>query len=68
MLLALLMWRVRLLLRGNAALGRAEAVALGVLLFTVLAGSVVLFLGSLPFVYHEAYAWAIASRSAPPTA
>ncbi len=59
--LALLMWRVRLLLRGKAPLGRGEAASLGVLLFTVLSGSVVLFLGSLPFVYHEAYAWAIAS-------
>ena len=59
-LLALLMWRVRLLLRGRAHLGRGEAVGFGVLLFTLLSGSVVLFLGSLPFVYHEAYAWAIA--------
>ena len=59
-LIALLMWRVRLLIRGRAPLGRGEAAGFGVLLFTLLSGSVVLFLGSLPFVYHEAYAWAIA--------
>lgn len=59
-LIALLMWRVRLLLRGRTGLGRAEAVGFGLLLFSLMAGSVVLYLGSLPFVYHEAYAWAIA--------
>jgi hypothetical protein len=59
-LVALLMWRVRLLVRGGAVLGRAEAIGFGVLLFTLVSGSVHLYLGSLPFVYHEAYAWAIA--------
>ena len=59
-LIALIMWRVRLLMRGRAQLGRAEAAGFGILLFTLMSGSVVLFLGSLPFVYHEAYAWAIA--------
>ncbi len=59
-LIALLMWRVRRLLRGRAHLGKTEAVGFGILLFTLLSGSVVLYLGSLPFVYHEAYAWAIA--------
>ncbi len=59
-LIALLMWRVRLLLRGRTGLGRAEAIGFGLLLFSLMAGSVVLYLGSLPFVYHEAYAWAIA--------
>jgi len=59
-LVALLMWRVRLLVRGRAPLGRAEAVGFGILLFTLLSGSVHLYLASLPFVYHEAYAWAVA--------
>jgi hypothetical protein len=57
---ALLMWRVRLLLRGRVHLGKAEAVGFAILLFTLVSGSVVLYLASLPFVYHEAYAWAIA--------
>jgi hypothetical protein len=60
LLIALLMWRVRCLVRGRPHLGRTEAAGFGVLLFTLVAGSVLLYLGSLPFVYHEAYAWAIA--------
>jgi hypothetical protein len=60
-LLALLLWRVRRMLRGNAALTRAEAVGHAVLVGSISAGSVVLFLASMPFVYHEAYSWAIAT-------
>jgi len=59
-LTALLMWRTRCSLRGRALLSRAEAAGFGILLFTLVSGSVVLYLGSLPFVYHEAYAWAVA--------
>jgi hypothetical protein len=59
-LVALLIWRVRRLLRGREPLARWEAVAYGLLLVAGTAGSVVLFLGSIPWVYHEAYAWAIA--------
>jgi hypothetical protein len=56
---SLLIWRVRLLLRPNTPLGRWEATAYGLLLMAGTAGSTVLFLGSIPWVYHEAYAWAI---------
>ena len=56
---SLLVWRVRLLLRPGAPLGRWEATAYGLLLMAGTAGSTVLFLGSIPWVYHEAYAWAI---------
>ena len=55
----LLIWRVRLLLRPGAPLGRWEAAAYGVLLVAGTVGSTVLFIGSIPWVYHEAYAWAI---------
>ncbi len=58
-LFALVIWRVRGILRPGAALGRAEAAAYGLLLVAGTAGSTVLFLGSIPWVYHEAYAWAI---------
>ena len=60
-LLALLFWRVRRILRGRAPLHRGEAVGYGVLLASTTAGSVTLFLASMPFVYHEAYSWAIAT-------
>ncbi len=59
--MTLLIWRVRCTLRGSAALGRVEAGMYGALLFSVTAGSVLLYLASSPFVYHEAYAWAIAT-------
>jgi hypothetical protein len=59
-LLLLLIWRVRRILRPRAALSRAEAIGYGVLVASLTAGSVVLFLASMPFVYHEAYSWAIA--------
>jgi len=58
-LFALLIWRVRALLRPGAPLGRWEAAAYGLLLVAGTAGSTVLFLGSIPWVYHEAYSWAI---------
>ena len=46
---------------GDAMLTRAEAIGHGVLVGSISAGSVVLFLASMPFVYHEAYSWAIAT-------
>lgn len=55
-----LMWTVRQLLRPDAALGRWEMTMFGVLHVSLCAGSVVLFLGSMPWVYHEVYVWSIA--------
>lgn len=60
-ILALLLWRVRQILRPGAPLSRSEAIGHGVFLASTSAGSVVLFLASMPFVYHEAYSWAIAT-------
>jgi hypothetical protein len=57
---ALLLWRVRILLRGPAVLGRAEAAAMGVLLAMIASGSVLVHLASLPWVYHEDFAWGAA--------
>jgi hypothetical protein len=57
---ALLLWRVRTIVRGSAALGRAEATSYGVVMATILAGSVVVVLAATPFVYDEDFAWSIA--------
>ncbi len=60
-LVCLLLWRIRRMVRGDAPLGRAEAFGCASMVAASTAGTVVLFLGSIPWVYHEAYAWAIAS-------
>lgn len=56
---SLLVWRVRIHLRGPAALGRGEAASLGILVAAVLGGSVLLFLAQAPWVYSEDLAWAV---------
>lgn len=61
---AMLIWRVRRVLRGRAALPYWEAGAYGLLIVAGSAGSVLVYLASMPWVYHEAYAWAIASAMA----
>jgi hypothetical protein len=57
---SLLLWRLRILLRGDAVLGWGEAVSSGVLLISILAGSVLVFLASDPDVYNEDLAWSVA--------
>jgi hypothetical protein len=57
---SLLLWRVRLLMRGPEVLGRAEAASYAVLLATIMSGSVLLYLAGMPWVYHEAIAWSVA--------
>ena len=57
---SLLLWRIRVLMRGSAALGRAEAAGLGVLLATVMCGSTLMFLAAYPAAYEEALAWGVA--------
>jgi hypothetical protein len=56
---SLLIWRVRILLRGAVALGWAEAVSFGVLVATIMGGSILLFLASAPRVSDEDIAWTI---------
>jgi hypothetical protein len=57
---ALLIWRVRILIRGSATLGRVEAVSLGVLIATLMSGSVLIVLAADPYVYSEDLAWSVA--------
>ena len=58
--LPLLVWRIRVLTRGQAVLSRAETVSLAVVIATVLGGSVLVFLAALPWVYHEDFSWSVA--------
>jgi len=57
---ALLIWRVRILIRGDVALGRAEAASYGALMAAILAGSVLLFIAANPSTYDEDFAWSVA--------
>jgi len=57
---ALLIWRVRILARGPALLGRAEATSYGVLLATIGGGSVLVYLAATPFVFNEDLIWSAA--------
>jgi hypothetical protein len=56
---SLLLWRVRVLVRGPVAMGRAEATSFGILIATILVGSVWTVLASLPYVFAEDLAWSI---------
>jgi hypothetical protein len=56
---ALLLWRLRILIRGAVALGRAEAVSYGLLMATITGGSVLVYLAATPFVYGEDFAWSV---------
>ncbi|MCY7300512.1 MAG: hypothetical protein LH616_15035, partial [Ilumatobacteraceae bacterium] len=55
-----LTWRVRLLVRGSQPVPRREAAVAGIFVASLTGGSVVLYLASLPWAYHEVYAWSIA--------
>ena len=57
---SLLVWRVRILMRGPAILGRAEAASLGVLMAIFMGGSVLVFLAADPYDYSEDLAWSVA--------
>lgn len=57
---SLLVWRVRIIIRGDAVLGRAEAAVMGVLVASVAGGSVLVYLAANPYVYSEDKAWSVA--------
>ena len=57
---ARLQWRVRRMLRGAAPMGTAETLLVAVFSFAILGGSVLTFLASRGWVYHEAIAWGAA--------
>jgi hypothetical protein len=55
-----IVWRVRTLVRGPEPVSTPEAWAIGAFTFTVGAGSVVVFLASRSWVFHEAGLWGAA--------
>ena len=55
-----LAWRARWLTLGDRAVGRRESWATGMLCLLLGGGSVLLFLASRAWVYHEAILWGIA--------
>jgi hypothetical protein len=57
---ALLVWRIRILMRGRAELGRMEAASYGLLLAAMMGGSVFVYLASDTWVYHEDLVWSVA--------
>ena len=57
---SLMIWRLRLMIRGRTPLGRAEAASLGVLVASITGGSVLLFLAASPKVANEDMAWGAA--------
>jgi len=57
---SVLLWRIRVVVRGDAPLGWGEALSYGALLFSILAGSVLVSLASSPQVYQEDVAWGVA--------
>ncbi|MFT5978292.1 MAG: hypothetical protein ACI83Y_001053 [Candidatus Azotimanducaceae bacterium] len=59
-LTAMLLWRLRSILRPNVRLGRLENWGYGAFMLMSCGGSIVTFVAALPWVYHEAYAWGIA--------
>jgi hypothetical protein len=56
---SLMLWRLRIVTRGRAVLGRAEAASFGLLIATIMGGSVIVFLAATPYVYNEDFAWSI---------
>jgi hypothetical protein len=56
---ALMLWRLRILMRGEAVVGRAEAASYGALMATIMGGSVILYLAATPSIYNEDFAWSI---------
>ncbi len=57
---SMLLWRMRVLVRGDALVSRAEAVCHGALMATVMGGSVLVYLAATPFVFDEDLAWSVA--------
>jgi len=56
---SLLIWRVRILIRGQAIMGWTEAASFGVLIATIMGGTIWMYLVATPFVFNEDIAWSI---------
>jgi hypothetical protein len=61
---SVLLWRVRILMVGQAALGWAEAASYGLFAAAITGGSVLVNLASEPWVYNEDFAWSVALTTA----
>lgn len=53
-------WEARELLRPDRPMSRAEAVSVGLVTFAVVGGSILTYLASRSWVYHEALLWGVA--------
>lgn len=58
---ALLVWRVRCMMRPGVPLARAELIAYSLVVGSVAGGSCFVYLAALPYVFHEALLWAASS-------
>jgi hypothetical protein len=56
---SMLLWRVRFLVRGDSVMGRTEATAFGVLIATIMGGTIWMLLAATPFVFNEDIAWSV---------
>jgi hypothetical protein len=55
-----LLWRSRVMIRGQTALGWAEAASYGLFVAAIMGGSVLVTLAAQPWVYNEDFAWGVA--------
>ena len=56
---SLLLWRVRFLVRGDVGMGRAEATGFGILMATIMGGTIWFLLAATTFVFNEDIVWSI---------
>jgi hypothetical protein len=56
---SLLLWRVRILVRGAVVMSRAEAASFGVMMAAIMGGSVLMYLAASPYVFSEDLAWSV---------
>jgi hypothetical protein len=56
---SMLIWRLRVMFRGDAAMGWLEGISYGVLVATICAGSVLIYIAANPWVYDEDLAWSV---------
>ena len=57
---SMLLWRVRVLIRGSVTMGWNEAASCGLIVAAITGGSVLVYLAANPWVYDEDLAWSVA--------
>lgn len=60
----MLTWRVRVLVRGCAPMAHSEGFLWALFVAAAFGGSTWIYLGSMPYVFHEAFAWGCAATLA----